>query len=115
MNFTTKGNWVLANNFNDERLKYVPGYTIKAGDKTICPIRFTSHHYFKNDIDYLKQRKEAIANALLIAGSPVLLEALTNINNEVIKNIDIGTNPLLMNLFKASQDATQAIKKATEL
>ena len=57
--------------------------------------------------------KEMDSNAKLIAAAPDMLKALENINNEVVKSCNIGNDPLLMNLFRASQDAIQAINKAT--
>ena len=57
---------------------------------------------------------EMKANAKLIAAAPEMLEALTNLKDEVVKECNIGSDKSLLPMLGYVQDAIRAIKKATE-
>lgn len=52
--------------------------------------------------------------AKLLAAAPELLEALTNLKDEVVKECNIGSDKSLLPMLGYVQDAIRAIKKATE-
>lgn len=84
---------------------------IEAKDTHICTI---NQSMLGNKYPELTTHLEATANAKLIASAPELLEALTELADEVQKQCSIGSDPRFLTMLEKWQKSQQAIKKATE-
>lgn len=99
----TKGEWEI----NKQASNTVQ---IKGTNRSIA----STGGYSTNGIDTDTIFEENKANAKLISAAPELLEALIELNDEVIKMCSIGSDPLFMDMLIKSQKSFDAIRKVTK-